>query len=306
MTTAWLQRELESGLKEQKVSGSIPASPRAQKVLEFAALEAKAFGHTYVGTEHILLGILREGEGTAARHLEKLGMKLDETRALVLQELGESAQAPSRKEAEPVRAAFLSPEVNQAIVNAKNEADQFARESVDIDLLFLGLLMSEKGAAVEILAKNGLTSAIVRANIEYNQAARVETVVAGQAPLSMPVTWLLNGAAQEFQRTETNPVSVDQLLATLLKQEHRRKGRGPVGAIIRKLGVNLEELYSQVIEAIQSQALPPLRQKLDANELMTAQTFNRMLHHLDKHAPHLVLDFLAAGVKPKEFDPGQK
>ena len=58
---------------EMKTIGNIPFTPRSKKVLALASTEARALGHTYVGTEHILLGLLREGEGVAARVLERLG-----------------------------------------------------------------------------------------------------------------------------------------------------------------------------------------------------------------------------------------
>ena len=72
---------------DQKVVGSIPYTPRVKKVLALAAKEAKALNHTYVGTEHILLGLLREGDGVAARVLTNLGLNLETTRQQVLREL---------------------------------------------------------------------------------------------------------------------------------------------------------------------------------------------------------------------------
>ena len=72
---------------DQKVSGNIPYTPRVKKVLALAAKEAQALHHTYVGTEHILLGLLREGDGVAARILASLNVKVEETRRQILKEL---------------------------------------------------------------------------------------------------------------------------------------------------------------------------------------------------------------------------
>ena len=72
---------------ENKMSGNIPYTPRVKKVLALAGKEAKALQHSYVGTEHILLGLLREGEGVAARVLKNLEVDLDRTRNEVLKEL---------------------------------------------------------------------------------------------------------------------------------------------------------------------------------------------------------------------------
>lgn len=70
-----------------KTIGNIPFTPRAKKVLALSASEARGLGHSYVGTEHILLGLLREGEGIAARVLENLGVDLDETRYEIMKTL---------------------------------------------------------------------------------------------------------------------------------------------------------------------------------------------------------------------------
>lgn len=72
---------------ENQMSGNIPYTPRVKKVLALAGKEAKALQHSYVGTEHILLGLLREGEGVAAQVLKKLEIDLDRTRNEVLKEL---------------------------------------------------------------------------------------------------------------------------------------------------------------------------------------------------------------------------
>jgi ATP-dependent Clp protease ATP-binding subunit ClpC len=69
--------------------GNIPYTPRVKKVLALAAKEAKALNDTYLGTEHILLGLLREGDGVAARVLTNLGVEIEQTRLAILRELGE-------------------------------------------------------------------------------------------------------------------------------------------------------------------------------------------------------------------------
>ncbi len=75
------------GGPDQKGMGTIPYTPRVKKALALAAKEAKALNHTYVGTEHLLLGLLREGEGVAARVLQQLDVDLEMTRLEILKEL---------------------------------------------------------------------------------------------------------------------------------------------------------------------------------------------------------------------------
>jgi ATP-dependent Clp protease ATP-binding subunit ClpC len=72
---------------DQKLIGNIPYTPRVKKVLSLAQKEAKALNHTYVGTEHILLGLLREGDGVAARVLKNLDVDIEQTRQEILKEL---------------------------------------------------------------------------------------------------------------------------------------------------------------------------------------------------------------------------
>jgi ATP-dependent Clp protease ATP-binding subunit ClpC len=72
---------------DQKVVGNIPYTPRVKKVLALASKEAKNLNHTYVGTEHILLGLLREGDGVAARVLKNLDVDIEQTRQEILKEL---------------------------------------------------------------------------------------------------------------------------------------------------------------------------------------------------------------------------
>ncbi|HOX00746.1 MAG TPA: ATP-dependent Clp protease ATP-binding subunit [Candidatus Paceibacterota bacterium] len=72
---------------DQKVIGSIPYTPRVKKVLALAAKEAKALNHTYVGTEHILLGLLREGDGVGAHILKEMDVDIEQARQEILKEL---------------------------------------------------------------------------------------------------------------------------------------------------------------------------------------------------------------------------
>ncbi|WP_243388365.1 ATP-dependent protease ATP-binding subunit ClpC [Bacillus kexueae] len=84
-----IQTEVESLIgRGQEISQTIHYTPRAKKVIELSMDEARKLGHSYVGTEHILLGLIREGEGVAARVLNNLGVSLNKARQQVLQLLG--------------------------------------------------------------------------------------------------------------------------------------------------------------------------------------------------------------------------
>jgi ATP-dependent Clp protease ATP-binding subunit ClpC len=81
------------GQGERAPTGHIPFTPRAKKVLELSLREALQLGHNYIGTEHILLGLIREGEGVAAQVLVRLGADLSRVRQQVIQVLSGSAAA---------------------------------------------------------------------------------------------------------------------------------------------------------------------------------------------------------------------
>jgi ATP-dependent Clp protease ATP-binding subunit ClpC len=88
LDTVRMQVEQQVGTgPETKMVGNIPYTPRVKKVLALASKEAKALNHSYVGTEHILLGLLREGEGVAAQVLRNLEINLDKARNEILKEL---------------------------------------------------------------------------------------------------------------------------------------------------------------------------------------------------------------------------
>ena len=88
LETVRLEVEKQVGTgPDPKMIGNIPYTPRVKKVLALAAQEAKVLNHSYVGTEHLLLGLLREGDGVAARVLNQLGVELERTRQEVLKEL---------------------------------------------------------------------------------------------------------------------------------------------------------------------------------------------------------------------------
>ena len=79
------------------MTGDIGLTPRAKKVIELSVDEARRLNHHYIGTEHLLLGLVREGEGIAAGVLESLGVCLDKVRSQVIYVLNQSAATRSRQ-----------------------------------------------------------------------------------------------------------------------------------------------------------------------------------------------------------------
>jgi ATP-dependent Clp protease ATP-binding subunit ClpC len=95
-----VEKQVGSG-PETKMVGNIPYTPRVKKVLALAGKEAKTLSHSYVGTEHILLGLLREGEGVAARVLKNLEVDIERTRNEILKELDPNFTPPEGEQDAP-------------------------------------------------------------------------------------------------------------------------------------------------------------------------------------------------------------
>jgi len=95
-----VEKQVGSG-PETKMVGNIPYTPRVKKVLALAGKEAKSLNHSYVGTEHILLGLLREGEGVAARVLKNLEVDIERTRNEILKELDPNFTPPEAEQESP-------------------------------------------------------------------------------------------------------------------------------------------------------------------------------------------------------------
>ena len=92
-----VEKIVQSG-PDMVTMGKLPQTPRAKKVIEYALEEAKNLNHNYVGTEHLLLGLLREQEGVAAQVLMNLGLKLEDVREEVLNLLGHGLEGAETSE----------------------------------------------------------------------------------------------------------------------------------------------------------------------------------------------------------------
>lgn len=110
------------GQGQQATSGLLPLTPRTRKVMELALREALAQGHNYIGTEHILLGLIREGEGVAAQVLVKLGADLNMVRTTVIETLVmPSAEADEDSSTSKYTQLSISPKAAELIRQASKK-----------------------------------------------------------------------------------------------------------------------------------------------------------------------------------------
>ena len=121
---------------------------RARRVVVLAQEEARMLNHNYIGTEHILLGLIHEGEGVAARALESLGISLEAVRQQVEDIIGQGQQAPSGHIA-------FTPRANKVLELASQEGLQLGHNYIGTEHILLGLIREGEGVAAQILVKLG-------------------------------------------------------------------------------------------------------------------------------------------------------
>jgi ATP-dependent Clp protease ATP-binding subunit ClpC len=121
---------------------------RARRVVALAQEEARILNHSYIGTEHILLGLIGEGEGVAAKALESLGVSLDAVRQQVEKIIGRGQQAPSGH-------IPFTPRAKKVLELSLREADGLGHNYIGTEHILLGLIREGGGVAAQVLVKLG-------------------------------------------------------------------------------------------------------------------------------------------------------
>ena len=121
---------------------------RARRVVVLAQEEARMLNHNYIGTEHILLGLIHEGEGVAAKALESLGISLEAVRAQVEEIIGQGQQAPSGH-------IPFTPRAKKVLELSLREALQLGHNYIGTEHILLGLIREGEGVAAQVLVKLG-------------------------------------------------------------------------------------------------------------------------------------------------------
>ena len=154
---------------------------RARRVVVLAQEEARMLNHNYIGTEHILLGLIHEGEGVAAKALESLGISLEAVRSQVEEIIGQGQQAPSGH-------IPFTPRAKKVLELSLREALQLGHNYIGTEHILLGLIREGEGVAAQVLVKLGADLNKVR-----QQVIQLLSGYQGKEPAAV------SGAAHEQQ-----------------------------------------------------------------------------------------------------------
>ena len=133
----------------------------ARRAVVLAQEEARQFNHPYIGTEHLLLGLLREQQGIATTALADLGISLDGVRQQVAETIGRGAQSPGSH-------LPFTPSAKNAIEHSFEEALKLGHDHLGTEHILLGLLDESGNTAVQILVALGTDAGVVRQQVHHS------------------------------------------------------------------------------------------------------------------------------------------
>jgi len=150
--------ELQASDFDERLSMFERFTDRARRVVVLAQEEARLLNHSYIGTEHILLGLIHEGEGVAAKALETLGISLEAVRAQVEEIIGQGGSSPSGH-------IPFTPRAKKVLELSLREALQLGHNYIGTEHILLGLIREGEGVAAQVLVKLGADLSRVRQQV---------------------------------------------------------------------------------------------------------------------------------------------
>jgi ATP-dependent Clp protease ATP-binding subunit ClpA len=289
----------------------ITLAPPMKKAVELAIDEARKLGHSHVGTEHLLLGIVRQGGSIGAMLLGQLGVDLEKVRHQVIATLGQphpgvgaatSASAPSAS-ASPSREQFVGPfdrfsdRAKRVLALAQDEAIRFNHNYIGTEHILIGLMREEEGVAARALRTLGVELDKARTALGFIIGRGDAVTAPSEITLSPRTKKIIELAIDEARKLGQTRVSTEHILLGLA-----REGEGIASGILESLGVTMDKVRHAVIETLGATAPASSRQKSDGQYgaaspsakqvLLLAQEEAVAMRHGHLGSEHLLLGLL--------------
>ena len=240
----------------------ITLSPRTKKVIEFAIDESRKLGHSHVGTEHLLLGLVREGGHVGAKVLESLGLTLEKVRDQVIATLGLPRRevGASAPESVPPHVFGTHPQstgqftgpfdrftdrAKRVLALAQDEAIRFNHNYIGTEHILIGLIREEEGVAARVLRTLGVELDKARTALGFIVGRGDAVVAPSEITLSPRTKKVIELAMDEARKLGHTRVSTEHMLLGLA-----REGEGIASGIIESLGVSMDKVRKAVIETL--------------------------------------------------------
>jgi ATP-dependent Clp protease ATP-binding subunit ClpC len=228
---------------------------RARRVVVLAQEEARMLNHNYIGTEHILLGLIHEGEGVAAKALESLGISLEGVRAQVEEIIGQGQQAPSGH-------IPFTPRAKKVLELSLREALQLGHNYIGTEHILLGLIREGEGVAAQVLVKLGADLNRVRQQViqllsgyQGKEAVQAGGPAEGTPSTSLVLDQFGRNLTQAAREGKLDPViGRENEIERVMQVLSRRTKNNPV--LIGEPGVGKTAVVEGLAQAIYKNDVP--------------------------------------------------
>ncbi len=237
------------GVGTSPSSGASGLTPRAKKVIELAMDEARRLNCHYIGTEHLLLGLVREGEGIAARVLESLGVSHEKVRQQTMQVVASASsyqQSPLHPSPLPPQDKLeaFTDQARESFALMREEARGLNHNYLGTEHLLLGLVRQHEGIAAQVLHDLGVQLPNVRSAVEVI-IGKGDGLVVGDPGFTPRMQKVIALARDEARQLQSNSIGTEHLLLGLV-----REGEGIAAGVLISLGASLETVRPRVLAAL--------------------------------------------------------